>query len=105
MTRLGNMRFAPRRDNTEPAIVEALKKAGWHVWRKLPVDLLLWHPQKGFDTLECKSVGKPLKPKEGPQEAFIALTGCKIVSDPEQAIKAVQKLCDCNQGRLPCTCK
>jgi hypothetical protein len=85
-----NRRFDARRDDTEPDIVDALQKAGWKVWRELPVDLLLWHPVKGYRTLEAKSEGKPLVPKKGPQEAFIALTGCPIVNNGEDAIKAVE---------------
>lgn len=85
-----NKRHDARRDDTEPAIVDALRKAGWHVWRELPVDLLCWHPVKGYRTLECKSEGKPLVPKEGPQEAFIALTGCPIVNNGVDAIRSVE---------------
>jgi hypothetical protein len=84
MTRQGNKRHNARRDDTEPRVVADLKLLGWHVWRDLPVDLLLWHPVMGYRTLECKSIGKPLKPKKGPQEAFIALTGCQVVNSAEQ---------------------
>lgn len=33
-------RFNAKRDEAEPAIVEALEQAGWEVHRELPVDLL-----------------------------------------------------------------
>lgn len=91
MTRLGNRRFAARRDDSEPEIIEALNKAGWKVWRSLPVDLLLYHPGRNqFRVLEAKSIGKPLKPKPGPQERFVTATGCPIVDNPEDALKALQ---------------
>lgn len=32
--------FNAKRDQAEPAIVEALEKAGWSVYRELPIDLL-----------------------------------------------------------------
>lgn len=91
MTRLGNLRFNARRDDTEPAIVAALEKAGWQVWRKLHVDLLCYHAATDtYRPLECKSTGKPLKPKKGPQKAFIDATGCPIVNTPEMAIESVK---------------
>jgi hypothetical protein len=80
MTRLASRAFYARRDTTEAQIIAELEAQGWHVWRKLPVDLLLWRHGDGFRTLECKSIGKPLVPKKGPQEAFIALTGTQIVN-------------------------
>jgi hypothetical protein len=90
MTRAGNLRYDARRDDTEPSIVEALQKAGWHVWRKLPVDLLAWHPVHGYRCLEAKSEGKPLKPKDGPQKEFVEITGCPIVNDPEKALEVLR---------------
>lgn len=83
------MRFAARRDDTELQIVAALEKAGWHVWRKLPVDLLLFHVEHGYRVLEVKSEGKPLKPKPGPQADFVAVTGCPIVNSPGQALMQI----------------
>ncbi len=84
-----NRRYDAKRDDTEPDIVEALEKAGWHVWRELPVDLLAWRADKGYRVLEAKSLGVPLKPKKGPQADFVGVTGCPIVNNPEQALEAV----------------
>lgn len=86
-----NHKYGVRRDEGEPQIVEALEKAGWHVWRELPVDLLLYKPGIGFKALECKAPDKPLKPKKGPQEAFIALTGVAIVNNGIDAIREVER--------------
>ena len=90
MSRLGNKRLNARRDDTEKAIIEGLEKAGWTVWRELPVDLLLWRADKGYRVLENKSEGKPLVPKKGPQTEFVELTGCPIVNNAIDAIKAVE---------------
>ena len=85
-----NKRHDARRDDTEPAIIEALEAAGWDVWRELPVDLLCYHPATDtFKTLECKSKDKPLKPKPGKQTEFIEQTGCPIVKTPEAALIAL----------------
>lgn len=88
----GNKRHDARRDAGESEIIEALQKAGWLVWRSLPVDLLCYHASTDtFRTLEVKSPGVPLKPKDGPQKDFCELTGCPIVNNPESAIEAVTK--------------
>lgn len=86
-------RYRPQRDHSEPDIVEALQKAGFRVWRKLPVDLLTWRPDKGFQLLENKTptkTGKRRKRKDQQtQDEFIALTGTAIALTPEQALKAL----------------
>lgn len=80
-------RYDARRDDNEKQIIDALEKAGFMVYRDLRVDLLLYHPVYGFDAMEVKSRGKPLKPKEGPQKEFVESTGCPIVNDPETAVR------------------
>ena len=86
-----NKRHDARRDDTEPAIIEALEAAGWLVWRDLPVDLLCYHPALDtFKTLECKSEDKPLVPKKGKQLEFVMATGCPIVKTPEAALAALK---------------
>lgn len=59
-------RFNAKRDEAEPAIVEALEKAGWEVHRELPVDLLCL--KRDGDTvkvrlLEAKTARGKKKPK------------------------------------------
>lgn len=54
-----NRRFNAKRDEGEPLIVEALEKAGWHVWTTLPVDLLLWKPAAGTSAGRAKRPTMP----------------------------------------------
>jgi hypothetical protein len=91
-------RYAAKRDSVEPAIIEALEKAGWHVWQlDEPCDLLLWKPELGpgiFRMLEVKTGrGKRLTvAKDKRQQAqanFIASTQTPIVRTPLEALKAV----------------
>lgn len=87
--------FPAHRDHSEPLIVEALQKAGWHVWKTLPCDLLLWKEGYGFRTLENKTPfnknGSPRKRKDQQaQDEFLALTKTPRVTTPEAALKAVQ---------------
>lgn len=94
-------RYAQKRDTTEPAIVEALEKAGWQVWRELPVDLLCFRAGV-FKTLECKTPrNKKLDPRKDKrrvkQDAFIAATGTARVTTPEAALAAVGAI---NQTRV-----
>jgi hypothetical protein len=81
------------RDKSEPAIIEALKKAGFQVWTKLPCDLLTWRPDKGFQLLENKTPTKTGKRRkrtdQEAQDAFIRLTGTPVVLTPEDALKAL----------------
>lgn len=77
-------RYDAKRDDTEPGIIRDLEKRGYFVWRRLPVDLLVWHPVFGFDCIEAKSAGKPLKPKDGPQKEFVELTKCPIINSADQ---------------------
>lgn len=86
---LGN----PSRDIAEPDIIKALVKAGFTVWDRLPVDLLTWRTDKGFKLLEVKTPdGKGRRRKRADQQAqdaFIEMTGTKVVLDPEQALRAL----------------
>jgi len=86
-------RYAMKRDHSEPEIKKALEKAGFKVWDHLPVDLLTWRPDKGFQLLENKtptSTGKRRKRKDQEaQDAFVKLTGTPIALTPEQALKAL----------------
>lgn len=82
-----------KRDVSEPAIVDALRKAGFQVYTQLPCDLLVWRPDKGWHTLENKTPTKTGKRRrrtdQGSQDAFIALTGTPVVLTPEEALRAL----------------
>lgn len=91
-------RYAKRRDAAEPAIIEALGLAGWHVWQiDDPCDLLCWKPALGpgnFKTLEVKT-GRGMKltvskdKRQTEQHNFISTTGTPIVRTPVEALKAL----------------
>lgn len=90
------MRYAKRRDQSEPAIVDALEQAGLIVYRDLPCDLLVrkrQDPPGILRTLECKTPQKNGKArKRSDQEAqdqFLADTGTPRVTTPIQALQAV----------------
>jgi len=89
-------RLAARRDIAEPEIVQALLRAGFAVWRELPVDLLVWRPDKGFHLLEIKTptkTGKRRKRKDQQaQDDFIALTSTSVVLTAEDALQALGAL-------------
>ena len=88
-------RFAKRRDACEPAIIDALNKAGWLTWQlDTPCDLLCFKYGYGFRTLECKTGrGKKLTvTRDKRQEAqmrFVIQTGTPIVRTPEEALRAL----------------
>lgn len=91
-------RYATRRDSAEPAIIEALEKAGWHVWQlDRPCDLLLWKPELGpgvFRMLEVKTGrGKLLTiandKRQQAQHNFITSTGTPIVRTPLEALRVM----------------
>lgn len=48
-----NRRYDAKRDQAEPKIVEALEKAGWTVYRDLPVDLLCLK-RINYETVEVR---------------------------------------------------
>lgn len=90
-----NRRYDAKRDQSELAIAEALRTAGYRVYRTLPVDLLITHPTfpRGWArVMEAKTLtktGKRRKRKDQPeQDAFIAETGTPVVGTPEQALHA-----------------
>lgn len=85
--------YARKRDDSEKDIVEALEKAGFRVWRELPVDLLVYRPDIGIRLLENKTptkTGKRRKRKDQKaQEEFIRLTGTPVVLTPEAALRVL----------------
>lgn len=84
-------RRAAKRDESEAAIVDALKAAGARVWRlSQPLDLLVGH-QGRFLLLECKTGKRKVKPT---QDATIADCHRKglpvyVVRTPEDALQAI----------------
>lgn len=86
-------RYARERDISEPDIVKALRKAGFRVWRELPVDLIVFRPDVGVRLLENKTptpTGKRRKRKDQKaQDEFIRLTGTPVALTPEDALKAL----------------
>lgn len=85
-----------KRDIAEPEIVAALLRAGFAVWRELPVDLLVWRPDKGFHLLEIKTptkTGKRRKRKDQKiQDGFVALTSTSVVLTAEDALRALDAM-------------
>lgn len=92
-------RYAKRRDTSEGPIIDALERAGFHVYQlDEPCDLLLWRPDMGpgnFRMLEVKTPYGKKAPKartDKRQEAqmnFIQTTGTPIVTTPLEALRAV----------------
>lgn len=84
-------RYAMKRDVSEPAIRAALEKAGFLVWDYLPVDLLVFRPDKGVQLLETKtpdSKGRRRKRyDQAKQDAFLMMTDTPVALTPEEALK------------------
>jgi hypothetical protein len=92
------MRRAAKRDQSEPAIVQALEAIGCLVYRSLPCDLLIHRPSDGpgiFRAMECKTPlkrgGIKKRKDQGEQDAFLEHTGTPRVTTPEQAIEALSQ--------------
>ncbi len=91
------LRYAKRRDHSEPEIRKALEKAGFVVFDHLPVDLLCFRPDQCRDgfvrLLEIKTptkTGKRRKRKDQEaQDAFVKLTGTPIALTAEDALRAL----------------
>ena len=83
-------RRALKRDDSEPAIVEALQAAGAHVERMhRPVDLLIRFRGQWF-LLEAKTPGANLNRNDrAKQRAFCRDHSVPIVSTPEEALRAI----------------
>ena len=87
------MRYAARRDESEAAIVAALRAAGAVVWRMSQPDMpdLLCALRGSYWLVECKSPGGKLK---GGQRDFMdaaARQGCKVlvVRTAEEALRSI----------------
>lgn len=79
-----------RKDASEKAIRDALEKAGFAVWDKLPCDLLVYRQDKGFRTLECKTPTKTGKRRkrndQKAQDDFLTQTETPVALTPEAAL-------------------
>lgn len=86
--------YNAKRDHAEPAIVEALERAGWEVFRELPTDLLVYKPSKGWRVLETKTKRKAdgsavLDKRQAKQAGFCLRTHTAYVTTPEEALRAL----------------
>jgi hypothetical protein len=88
------MRYALRKDESQAAIVGAIRAAGWLCFvLHEPADLLCWKVGKGWRVLECKTptkTGKQRKRKDQElQKQFLELTGTRVVMTPFEALLAL----------------
>jgi hypothetical protein len=83
------MRRIHRKDNSQDAIVEALRGAGAHVEIiGRPVDLLVHY--RGWHLIECKTDGwNPKDKRQEEQRAFCKAFSVPICETPEEALRAV----------------
>lgn len=91
-------RHAAKRDTAERPVIEALERAGFHVWQlDYPCDIACrkdsWAPGM-VQLLEVKSRrkkdGSYVKDKrQGAQSKFLEATGCPVVTSPLEALQAV----------------
>lgn len=84
-------RFAKKRDSAEPAIIDALERAGFHVWQRDEPDLLVrkdgWAPGV-MQGLEVKSTKRKRYDQPG-QDAFLRATGTPVVRTPLEALRVL----------------
>ena len=88
------MRYAARKDLVQSDIVDALRAAGVMVWiLHTPCDALTYFRGRWLP-LEFKTPTKAGKRRarrdQEAQQAFIAETGCPVVTTPEEALKAIE---------------
>jgi hypothetical protein len=86
------VRRAAKRDQSEPAIVVALKAAGYEVYDRLPVDLLCIKAGK-IALVEVKTPSKtgriPKRKDQQEQNEFCERHGIPRVGTPLQALEAL----------------
>lgn len=90
-----------RRDASEPSIVDALEKAGWEIWKRLPTDLLCLKRIRGELVVKLVEVKTP-KGKKNPkavidkrqveQNEFLARHEIPRTCTPIDALKAVGEI-------------
>jgi hypothetical protein len=93
------VRYALRKDESQAAIVKAIRAAGWLCFvLHEPCDLLCWKLGKGWRVLECKTptkTGKQRKRKDQRlQTQFLELTGTPVVLTPFEALLALGETLD-----------
>lgn len=88
------MRYGLRKDESQDAIVKAIRAAGWLCFvLHEPCDLLCWKEARGWRTLECKTPTKTGKRRkrmdQKTQNEFLALTKTPVVLTPFEALLAL----------------
>jgi hypothetical protein len=88
------MRYALRKDESQEAIVKAIRAAGWLCFVvHEPCDLFCWKEGKGWRPLEVKTptkTGKRRKRKDQRvQDQFLELTKTPVVMTPFEALLAL----------------
>lgn len=88
------MRYALRKDESQAAIVAAIRAAGWLCFvLHEPADLLCWKESKGWRVLECKTPTKAGKRRkrmdQKVQQQFLDLTKTPVVLTPFEALLAL----------------
>lgn len=88
------MRYALRKDESQDAIVKAIRAAGWLCFvMHEPCDLLCWKQGKGWRVLECKTPTKTGKRRkrldQKVQDQFLELTKTPVVLTPFDALLAL----------------
>lgn len=87
------MRYALRKDESQDAIVKAIRAAGWLCFvLHEPADLLCWKNGK-WRVLECKTPTKtgkrPKRKDQRVQDQFIEMTKTPVVMTPFEALLAL----------------
>jgi hypothetical protein len=98
------VRYALRKDESQPAIVKAIRAAGWLCFvQHEPCDLFCWKEGKGWRSLECKTptkTGKRRKRKDQlTQEEFLLLTKTPVVMTPFEALLALGEVIELRAGQ------
>lgn len=93
------MRYALRKDESQEAIVKAIRAAGWLCFvLHEPCDLLCWKLGKGWRVLEVKTptkTGKQRKRKDQRLQAqFLEMTKTPVVMTPFEALLALGETMD-----------
>jgi hypothetical protein len=88
------VRYALRKDESQDAIVKAIRAAGWLCFvMHEPADLLVWKDGKGWRVLECKTPTKTGKRRkrtdQALQDQFLEFTKTPVVMTPFEALLAL----------------
>ena len=86
--------YARKKDESQEAIVKAIRAAGWLCFiQHEPCDLFCWKEGKGWRALECKTPTKTGKRRkrmdQALQDQFLELTKTPVVLTPFEALLAL----------------